>query len=382
MDPQEARRRVEQGGAVLCLDVPEGTEMRIDLQAWRAGPLFQGIKMIPPGIHLVSWAAGHETVGCLLAFRPGQVEVWRWDAREEDMDRVPDREEAERLALGVRNFDFDSRLGPYPEGQGEAWTRLTYLISLRVLERTGIAHGQKLSGAPSLPQETEGEEGAQPAHQASASGGPCFAAIPALRKPVGMDPSQVSQYHMDGTCRVQEMLTTHFEGHWEDLLGQLQLSFVMFIAISSFQGLEHWKRLVALLCTCGSLARSNPPLMSEFVRVLRREMEQLPEDFFRDELLSDSFLRSSLTALCQEAEACAEAQGAETGKDQQLFQRRVQRLRKMLSQRFGLQIAVGEFGALDALALDMDADGGMCDSMPPSPLSSVLVAPTPYFCRR
>mmetsp|Transcript_4222 Transcript_4222/g.9585 ORF Transcript_4222/g.9585 Transcript_4222/m.9585 type:complete len:146 (-) Transcript_4222:46-483(-) len=98
--------------------------------------------------------------------------------------------------------------------------------------------------------------------------------------------------------------------------------------------------------------------MSEFVRVLRREMEQLPEDFFRDELLSDSFLKSSLTTLCQEAEVCTEAHGEVAGKDHLLFQRRVQRLRKMISQRFGLQIAKGEFDALDALALQMESAQG------------------------
>jgi len=173
-----------------------------------------------------------------------------------------------------------------------------------------------------------------------------------------MDPSQVSQYNLDGTQRAQQMVTTHFGGLWEDLFGQLQLAFVMFIAISSLQGLEHWKRLVALLCTCGSLARSDPLVMSEFVRVLRREIEQLPEDFFRDELLKDSFLSSSLTALCHEAEACAPPHVQEAGKDKLLFQRRVQRLRKVLSQRFGLQIVEGNFGALDALASELEAASG------------------------
>lgn len=64
---------------------------------------------------------------------------------------------------------------------------------------------------------------------------------------------------------------------------------------------------MALLCSCGDLARSNPSVMSEFVRLLRRQIEQLPEDFFKDELLCDSFLNSSLRSLCQEAEWVDEA---------------------------------------------------------------------------
>ena len=54
MDSERARQRCEQGGAILCLDVPEGTEMRCDLTSWMAGHAFKGIKMIPPGLHIIT----------------------------------------------------------------------------------------------------------------------------------------------------------------------------------------------------------------------------------------------------------------------------------------------------------------------------------------
>lgn len=97
------------------------------------------------------WAAGHEIVGSLFVFRPGQVETWRWDAGDEDLDPVKDREEAERLALGVRNFDFDSSLGPYPDGQADSWSRITYLITPGVLRRSKVSSGQVSRLAPSDP---------------------------------------------------------------------------------------------------------------------------------------------------------------------------------------------------------------------------------------
>lgn len=58
------------------------------------------------------------------------------------MDRISDPDEAQRLALGVRNFDFDSFLGPYPDEQADSWTRLTYLITAGVLERSKVLSGQ------------------------------------------------------------------------------------------------------------------------------------------------------------------------------------------------------------------------------------------------
>lgn len=54
MESEDARRRCQEGGSMLCLGIPEGTEMRCDMTSWRAGPMFKGIKMIPPGLHLIS----------------------------------------------------------------------------------------------------------------------------------------------------------------------------------------------------------------------------------------------------------------------------------------------------------------------------------------
>ena len=93
MDPDEARRRVREGGTFLCMDVPQGapgrrtvrardiavcmraeasvcrrvtngshsgagTELHCDLAGLVAGPKFRGIKMLPPGLHLFCWDAG------------------------------------------------------------------------------------------------------------------------------------------------------------------------------------------------------------------------------------------------------------------------------------------------------------------------------------
>ena len=44
------------GATVLLLGVPKGTEVGVDLAAWRADDKFMGFKMIVPGIHWVSYA--------------------------------------------------------------------------------------------------------------------------------------------------------------------------------------------------------------------------------------------------------------------------------------------------------------------------------------
>ena len=44
---------VQRKAFLLCLDVPEKTEIGIDYNSWHTGERFKGIKMIPPGVHFV-----------------------------------------------------------------------------------------------------------------------------------------------------------------------------------------------------------------------------------------------------------------------------------------------------------------------------------------
>ena len=53
MDPNVSQRLFADGGTLILLDVPEGTEVGIDYNSWNTGPRFKGIKMIPPGFHFV-----------------------------------------------------------------------------------------------------------------------------------------------------------------------------------------------------------------------------------------------------------------------------------------------------------------------------------------
>ena len=62
MDPELARRLFAEGTVLVLLDVPERTEFGIDYNCWSVGPRFKGIKMIPPGLHLVYYWCGRTVV--------------------------------------------------------------------------------------------------------------------------------------------------------------------------------------------------------------------------------------------------------------------------------------------------------------------------------
>lgn len=58
MDPEVARQMFEEGGTLVLLGMPIGTEFGIDLNFWNVGEKFRGVKMIPPGLHFVYFRWG------------------------------------------------------------------------------------------------------------------------------------------------------------------------------------------------------------------------------------------------------------------------------------------------------------------------------------
>lgn len=52
----------------MLLDLPEGATFGIDQHAWAVGPKFLGIKMIPPGPHIISY--GYSPFSLLFSLSP------------------------------------------------------------------------------------------------------------------------------------------------------------------------------------------------------------------------------------------------------------------------------------------------------------------------
>jgi hypothetical protein len=113
-------------GSLLCLDVPEGTELGIDFSTVVVGPSFKGVKFVPPGVHFLHYRALDSSSSSLglpsgLLFRalPGSVLVLQWDKAREELLPAEDcpevgQEQARRLAEGVKRLEFDRWLGPMP----------------------------------------------------------------------------------------------------------------------------------------------------------------------------------------------------------------------------------------------------------------------------
>jgi len=142
MDPDKARELAQRGGALLLLDVPAGTAIGIDHQMFLSGPKFCGVKMIPPGPHLLTYYAVNATPSGFsppnvrwLHLATAQVAVLRWDAELELLAGLQDEEEAERYEAGVRRFDFDAGMAPYNLPAFAVWQDIAGSVTEELMKR-------------------------------------------------------------------------------------------------------------------------------------------------------------------------------------------------------------------------------------------------------
>jgi len=109
--------------------------------------------------------------------------------------------------------------------------------------------------------------------------------------------AQLTKLYMDRTPLLKQVLTKFTNEN--ELLGELQYSFVCFLIGRTLSGLEQWKRIVDLLCNCEEAIELHPDLYLKFIRVISVQLKELPEDFFSNELTSKNFLNKSLQSLMQ-----------------------------------------------------------------------------------
>ena len=387
MSNDEALRRVQHGGTIIIMDVPPGTEFGIDCTLFTVGEKFRGVKMVPPGLHLVLLGAAGNDVTRVAEFvrvAPADVHVRRWDPHTETFapGTGHDPEQTARLQMGARRHDFDAATGAYPARSSEVWRRLTSHVTEDVLARCGVPLGTRVApGDPDQPLEAfvrGGPEAAAAARAraatektATAGGGasgtndevpvaPSFGDA-ASRAPAGASPAEITALGHDPEARLRRAVDASRGGDWANLLGSNQTAFVLFLLLGSEPALAHWKATTALMCDAAvSCAAAFAPLYEAFTASFAAQLDRAAETLFEDEDLSEfsgdaarrgghNFLRAALVALTGGLrEALHGPKGDETDDPAVAETRRRGRLlERWALAKFGVDVAAEREDALD-----------------------------------
>src|SRR5438876_561531 len=101
---------------LILLDMPSGVSVTFDTFTFSTTPTFRGIKLIPDGIHLLTYGLDKSGLGMRSGFfflgKPGNVSAWKWDKKVEQLHRI--QEQVEGAALQERLQSLHPYLTPVP----------------------------------------------------------------------------------------------------------------------------------------------------------------------------------------------------------------------------------------------------------------------------
>ncbi|KAF2070871.1 hypothetical protein CYY_007807 [Polysphondylium violaceum] len=402
MDNNKACKQTKEYATLLFLDVPVGTTIGCDNMSWSSGPLFKGIKMIPPGVHMFHCTASNElgdptTISSSFIYidnttsgvglgeddeeqqqQWGRVIIKKWDPETEEFypDHVISEQERESYTLAVRSFEFDKNLAPYPyDGTQLKWTMMTQHISKTLLDRilpiSGIINGdacafdnedpansktsrkekkmldeldeklkdfnQKRQSSSSLSattttttttsinkKETEEREG---------WGVPYFSKIPKQPKKARgtLTPAEISRWNVDKSDCLKYVLDRYYPGaeREQDILGEIEFCFVLFIYGMAWSAFQQWKELVCLFLQCDTIVSEKPALFCSFFKILKTQLSEAPSDMFESDLSNKFFIKPLLKSFIESVYS----EGTENV-DQALF-KSVLELKSFTLEKFG-----------------------------------------------
>ena len=295
--------------AILLLGLPPSTLCGIDLLSFTTSPRFQGIKGIPPGWHFVFTGATAS-----LSVRHGfwfyippqsshaQLIVRKWDASREEL--VPETDQAALLRWRANLASvWKEGLTPYRQsassaaqslGSGagaegsiveelEEWADLTSHITPSLLSRitgsTDPFHWTLTSASCAKQDRDEipglsAEEGVLDEEKELG-----FLKVDLMRTwregAVGRERTEGA---IDKSWALEEVVkktVTGKSGEWGgDVVGEMQLCFLMVLTVANYSCLEQWKRILGLVFTCKRAVREKVEWFAEVVALLRRQMKR------------------------------------------------------------------------------------------------------------
>ncbi|KAL7578342.1 hypothetical protein ACA910_012748 [Epithemia clementina (nom. ined.)] len=100
---------------------------------------------------------------------------------------------------------------------------------------------------------------------------------------------------------LQYVLRDTYHDSWMDLIGDIQLSYILFIQMNCFNSFEHWRDLVAMVSSASTTTvKIYPEMYKAFLILLQCQVQSMENDFFEDlELSENNFLKPSLENLME-----------------------------------------------------------------------------------
>jgi A1 cistron-splicing factor AAR2 len=374
----------EAGGIFLFFDFPLNSEFGIDYSCWRTGENFRGVKMIPPGFHFIYFSVSDKygslglRSGFIHHFKVQEVVAKKWNKELECIEDNPmSEDQLENFRRSKR--DYDKFMGAYPYDEYKRWLSLVNNLNeslfSKLIPENGIitseqalvgrkfSKSKELSGESSpaekprlgeselearlvntdllkAPKSLKEAESRLPQMESVKSSSLRFSKIPTELFPAGSSSTQITQYSIDMSYRLEQLLKIQkdelslSEIEPFNLLCELQFAFVCFLIGQVYDAFEQWKTLTCLLCNSEKLTEKYPDMYAQFIQVLYFQIKEVPEDFFTDIVTSNNFLTVNLHNLFDNIKDVSSRHGSKNDVVQRLNEK-CDRFKAYLQEKFG-----------------------------------------------
>ncbi|XP_065335175.1 protein AAR2 homolog [Cloeon dipterum] len=340
IDQELAKRMLIEGGTLVFLDVPEGTDFGMDMKNWITDFNFKGMKMIPPGLHFISYSARNKhgdatpRVGFFHNFKKSEILVRKWDPNAEDISLEDfSAEEVDRIRSNL--LHLDRYLAPYPLEIYRDWRKLSEGITDDLLgrlspEKVLIRSALELESTPESSKKRrrtlDKEEALLPQLSPKPGTALRITEVPEFKWPEGATPADITKHSLDSSFALEKIISSFKEPL--DIIGEMQVCYICFLIGHSLEAFEQWKDLLLLLCASEDALARQRAVFSRFLTVMSTHLQEIPEDFMVDVVAGKNAVYLGMKKLFQNIKESGESVDTR-------LKSQAERLKQQLESKFG-----------------------------------------------
>jgi A1 cistron-splicing factor AAR2 len=306
---EELYERRMNSGVLLLLNSPKFMQFGIDNNIFSLGEKFMGVKLIPNGSHFITFSLKEENymvkqgffiyVNSLGKNEDCKIHIRKWEPLLSEFITLKP-EEYKNFQIGCQNLEFDQYLGNYPDESLASWCDLSKFISPEILEKLEPINRKYITTS----KEYAGELSM---NDYDIKGNIYFTEIPQnskhkliYSKVKEKAPEEIYKTCTDKSEICKEIIYNKYATIKNDLLGELQYSFITFFFGEIYESFEQWRSIFILITQCESLLIQNECIKEyskffcDFIEIIYNQFRIFENDFFSNELTGNNFIKRYL----------------------------------------------------------------------------------------
>ena len=350
-------------GVLLLLNSPKKMQFGIDLSQWVIGEKFMGIKLIPLGIHYISFSLSEENnafkQGFFIEIESGKNKskniIREWSKKYQTFIRL-NEESTKNYSIGIDNLDFDQYLGNYPYEQISNWKDLTSFLNIDIINR--LQKNINVTMCPELIEEKNDddinnndinidnindENNINNINEDNKINENTNKEFKKYNQLISYEDIEFTEFYLNqpeyinslDKSKLLEKILLAFKKS-EEFLGEFQYTFILFLIGEVYEALKQWKDIFILISSSEESVKNYEKFFCNFIEVIYNQLRLFPDDLMHDVILDNNFLKRYLTNFL-----------LFDLKDKKSFTKRQKLLKNFVEEKFGYKILSEEERIID-----------------------------------